>query len=99
MTALLLYCATLAVAMDCGWLEWAEAESNTARAQAVAGFGPLGLGAEEAVSLGRGKGTAVTRWRLNARMCKALSCVDPSSVMALPVSDDFTHKYDASSSV
>ena len=99
MTALLRYCATLAVAMDCGWLEWAEAEPNTARAQAVAGFGPLGLGSEEAVSLGRGKGTTVTRWRLNTRMCKALSCVDPAAARAVPVSDDFTHKYDANSSV
>lgn len=97
MTALLRYCATLAVAMDCVWLEWAEAESNTARAQAVAGFGPLGLEAEEAVSLGRGKGTRVTRWRLNTRMCRALSCVDPASATALPVSHDFTQKYGASS--
>ena len=96
MTALLRYCATLAVAMDCGWLEWAEAESNTARAQAVAGFGPLGLEAEEAVSLGRGKGTTVTRWRLSTRMCRALSCVDPASATALPVSHDFTQKYGTS---
>ena len=96
MTALLRYCATLAVAMDCGWLEWAEAESNTARAQAVAGFGPLGLEAEEAVSLGRGKGTMVTRWRLSTRMCRALSCVDPASATALPVSHDFTQKYGTS---
>lgn len=92
MAALLRYCATLAVAMDCGWVEWAEAERNTAGAQAIAGFGPLGLGAEEAVSLGRGKGTVVTRWRLNKRMCKALSCVDPSSAMAVPVSHDFEQK-------
>ena len=89
MTALLRYCATLAVTMDCGWMEWAEAEANTKGAAAIKGFGPLGLGAEEAVAMGRGKGSVVTRWRLPTRMCRALSCVDPTSAGAVPVSDNF----------
>ena len=93
MTALLRYCATLAVTMDCGWMEWAEAEANTKGATAIKGFGPLGLGAEEAVALGRGRGSVVTRWRLPTRMCRALSCVDPTSAGAVPVSDDYeSHK-------
>ena len=67
----------------CLWVqEWQECADGASPALATSGFGPLGLGAEEAAALGGSAGRMVARWTLEERSLKRCAPHAPSSLLA-----------------
>ena len=63
--------------------EWQECTDGASPALATSGFGPLGLGAEEAAALGGSAGRMVARWTLEERSLKRCAPHAPSSLPAV----------------
>ena len=62
--------------------EWQECADGARPALATSGFGPLGLGAEEAAALGGSAGRMVARWTLEERSLKRCAPHAPSPLLA-----------------